>query len=263
MRKWRKYKLNNNDEYYAYLHRDEVVSNAMKYVAMFTIACAVFIDFLNIGQIFTLIFDTPSSVIANPMSNLFVFIMPYAASAVATLVVAFLSIYVGICFRRIQTSPNNKMYIVLTVLLGCFLLLLVGAITFLRFTSEIKQSVGSFDTMSYDPISLSLFYTAIMLAGMIVSLIYGFFSRDIDREEFSKSEEQEFKHDKAKYDTKTKELVTKVLKDSKYDKREKDFNNKAQAVFKKIEDIVSQIYSIEDPAEIKAVTDAFDKALLK
>lgn len=257
---WNKYKINKDDVWHKYLRKSAISSNVMMYVAIAVIACCIFIDLLNITQLMQLTFDTPSSVIANPMSNLFEYLKPYLVAGGITALIAFCSIFTGILIRKSQTSSHRNNCIVWSIVVGAILFIFAIAVTYYRFDSEINLAAGGIDNLSYDPFSLSLLYSTAMFIGIVVSLIFGIFGWDVDWEAFRKNEEQQFANDKAKYDRSVKVLFNQKLTKTKHKEKERSYVSRAGNVFKDIENIVNQIHCIEDPAEIKSVTEAFGEA---
>ncbi len=208
-------------------------------------------------------FDTPSEIVHNPMINLFEYLKPYFFAIIVTGIISFFSLYTGTLIRRSSVSSGKETSKKLIIVCSLCLAIAVSAVTFFRFSSEIMSAPTGFGDLNYDPISLSILYTSVMIIGVITSLGFSIKGRDVNNENFTKSEMMELPSEESNYDIFRYEIFNKKLEDSNYKQRLYEIQRNITDSFAEIETILHKLYIIDDPSIIKIVDQEFAKAKLK
>lgn len=256
-----------NKKYEAYpgdenipLHKsEERQSSTLSKVAIICIVVCGLVDFINIGDLMQLAYDIPTEVIKNPFLNLSAYFKPMFFTILLTASIALSSIFFGALYRGMHNSAYNIVCKIGFIVLMCFIITEAIAITVFRISAEYISAGGDVSTLSYDPLILSCVYSACMFTGIVVSLLYGMFGKNLLKEEFTKSEKQKVSDDKNIYrETKERFIKTKLEAINYYEKK-RDLGLKMVKVFKDVELMSAKLKCISDPADIQDIDTAFAK----
>lgn len=246
-------------EYIKKLQSDEISSSTLRKVAISCIVVCAFVDFLNISDLMNLAYDIPSEVLRNPFINLSAYLKPLFFTVLITSGIAFSSIFFGALYRRMNLNINNFGYKVGFIALICVIFTAAIAITIFRITAEYKSAGGEISLLSYDPVVLSSVYTAFMFIGIVTSLLYGMFGRDLLKEEFTNNEKCRILDDRNLFNNSKYDYVNEKLAEINYYEKRKDISKKIINIFRDIDVIASKLKCISDPADIHDIDVAFSK----
>lgn len=254
----------NTKEYVRSLKKSEISSDTLRVVAIAFIILATIVDFYNIHSIVITNFDISSDVLRNPFLDLFQWSMPLVLTLGITLLFSFSSLFIGNLYRKSITSSNKFLSRIGLIVLLLFLVAVICAITYWRFSSEILSSPSSYnEDLTFDPVAQSNLFTAIMIFGCLVSILYGIFGHDIDAELFTKQEKSNLHQDEMNYKFICNKLYNAKIKESNYNERLGKCVNNITDSFAEIENILHKLSIIDDPSIIKIVEQEFTKAKSK
>lgn len=172
------------------LHKSRSYLDSVKYISslrnvswfkytffVMMLSCAL-IDYVNIAELFQVVMDTPDMYLQNSFYGILVYLKPLLFSLLITAVIVICPITIGkfIGIRKIQ--GRRKLYDIFSISMFFVIFLFVLSLIWFRYIIEANHALWVYEDPIIFPIAITAIYGAIMIAGIIVSILYGYFNKN-------------------------------------------------------------------------------------
>lgn len=149
-----------------------------KIVSLITILCCAIINYVNIVQLFQVVMDAPDVNPQNSFNDIIVYIKPLMISIFVTVMLVISPIILGKCISFCKLQGRSKLYIAFSISMSFVIFLFVLSLSWFRFIIEANHPLWVYEDPIIYPMVISVIYCAIMIAGIIVSILYGYINKD-------------------------------------------------------------------------------------